>query len=460
MQTVSFQCGHCGKVMGVGAQFLGQQVRCPHCQGVVLAPTGPPPAPAPAPVLPNLGPTVEHRPDHEDIFTQPESDDLFGGEPAPRVEIPPGPTMEAPRALLDPAGLLKPPDDDATLNLPGQQAPLFPEPEPTVQYSPPAAGQATVAATPAPVNEGAFGTVGGALGDAAELPTPAVRRTPQGGKGFPTLLIVLPLVSYAVIISVVAFLLYRDREAWKQLPRNELDKLPDLDGDAPGVTRDKRQGLIWDRKECDWLYTKPIPPHLRASLGVPLVVGNLEVTPTRFERKKVGVRVENQRPDQMAAVMDHESLVVHLRLRNLSKDQTFAPLDPYFDRGWESTRKPPAPLTLLEVGDQKFYGSSSDWYPLDRSVKDKRQYNRSWVVGRQNEPELLRPGGVLETFVSTDGRDARVARALADLSGPAVYRVHLRIGLVENKGREVPATAIIGIEIDPKDIHRGEDDKP
>ena len=46
MQTVNFKCGHCGNLMAVGTDFLGQQVRCPHCQQVVLAP---PPAAAPAP---------------------------------------------------------------------------------------------------------------------------------------------------------------------------------------------------------------------------------------------------------------------------------------------------------------------------------------------------------------------------------------------------------------------------
>ena len=37
MATVNFQCGHCAKLMAVNATFLGQQVRCPHCQQVVVA---------------------------------------------------------------------------------------------------------------------------------------------------------------------------------------------------------------------------------------------------------------------------------------------------------------------------------------------------------------------------------------------------------------------------------------
>jgi len=44
MQTVNFQCGNCNNLMAVSAEFLGQQVRCPHCQAVVVAPAAPAPA--------------------------------------------------------------------------------------------------------------------------------------------------------------------------------------------------------------------------------------------------------------------------------------------------------------------------------------------------------------------------------------------------------------------------------
>jgi hypothetical protein len=146
--------------------------------------------------------------------------------------------------------------------------------------------------------------------------------------------------------------------------------------------------------------------------------------------------------------MDNESLVLYLRLRNVSTDLTFAPLDPYFDRGWhakDSLRTPFKPLTLLEAGDKRFYGSSSDWYPRGR-----RQ--RAWVNGRVDEPVFLEPGRSLETFVSTDGRTPGLAEALAASDGPVLYRVHLRVGPVEHQGRQVPATAVIGVEVRPEDV--------
>src|SRR5262249_45950255 len=46
METVNFTCGHCGKLLAVSKQHLGQQVRCPHCQQGGVAP---PPQPGPPP---------------------------------------------------------------------------------------------------------------------------------------------------------------------------------------------------------------------------------------------------------------------------------------------------------------------------------------------------------------------------------------------------------------------------
>jgi len=46
METLTFQCGHCNKLMAVGVANLGQQVRCPHCQQVVIAPSQPAPTSA------------------------------------------------------------------------------------------------------------------------------------------------------------------------------------------------------------------------------------------------------------------------------------------------------------------------------------------------------------------------------------------------------------------------------
>src|SRR5262245_43019087 len=145
MNTVNFRCGHCGQLLAVQSQFLGQQVRCPHCQKVVVAPppAAPPPvvpptaptemdlpAPsAPAPSPPALDTTFQYTPpeEHESIFSAPSgSEDLFGQASAAKVDLPtqvmhpappplpppaPAPNQESPPAPPAPP----PPQDDATL---------------------------------------------------------------------------------------------------------------------------------------------------------------------------------------------------------------------------------------------------------------------------------------------------------------------------------------------------------
>jgi len=113
MQTVNFQCGHCGKLMGVSSAFLGQQVRCPHCQQVVVAPPSTEAtAPAPtegAPLPSGLFETILQPPapaDPEDIFSPAEpTEDLFGRPDAPRLEMPVdllAPTLAGEQALRPP----------------------------------------------------------------------------------------------------------------------------------------------------------------------------------------------------------------------------------------------------------------------------------------------------------------------------------------------------------------------
>src|SRR5262245_60167276 len=105
MQTVNFQCGHCGKLMGVSAEHLGQQVRCPSCQQVVLAPASGGPAP-----VSSAPPTQHGAADlSDDIFHTPSDTDdaLFGPDkgPKPEIHLPPAtlpPTPEPPAPTPSP----------------------------------------------------------------------------------------------------------------------------------------------------------------------------------------------------------------------------------------------------------------------------------------------------------------------------------------------------------------------
>src|SRR5579862_9555346 len=85
MQTVNFNCSFCGKLMAVGTNLLGRNVRCPHCKQVLQAPStaGRPTAPPP-PTLPAPGVSTPAVESPESIFGEAHDEDLFGTRP-PKV---------------------------------------------------------------------------------------------------------------------------------------------------------------------------------------------------------------------------------------------------------------------------------------------------------------------------------------------------------------------------------------
>ena len=81
METVQLQCGSCKKLMAIGVEHLGGQVRCPHCQAVVQTP-----APAKLPASALSDPDATQR---EGLFADPDpTEAVLGGSPAPRVQAP------------------------------------------------------------------------------------------------------------------------------------------------------------------------------------------------------------------------------------------------------------------------------------------------------------------------------------------------------------------------------------
>lgn len=464
--------------MAVNNQYLGQQVRCPHCQQIVIAPPAAPASPklgeekteivgvaAPPADLPE---TALRTPDFsdaaEDIFSPAGGgSDLFGRGDVPQIEIP----LESLPPTL-PVDNLVPPPSQATLSseLPwlGQvQSGEMPVPLDPLSQSENTAVRAGDPASPweagsrtetmqAPLIHVPLPTEGGTSSDQ----THTAGRTEAKAPWF-LLLVFCPLLLYSIVISIFAFFIYRHDEQLREQLRERFDKMLDV-GDDPGVRKGKKVTLT-DRYKPE-LATLPLPLRLCTGLGKPLRIGDLQITPSRVERKRVSVVVESSRPEPCK----HDSLVLYLDLKNMSSEYAFAPLDNYFDRHWHPGVDQIPPLTLLEVENRnkyRCYGGPAHWHP-----RGDPSNPREWVQGRSDQADLLQPGEEKKMFVCTDGDDDKAASVLfgdrlrGDYRGPYLWRVRVRRGLVRIEDKDYSATAVVGIRFTSADIRLAELDVP
>jgi hypothetical protein len=452
--------------MAVPDASLGQHVRCPHCQGVVVATAVQPTAPAAAAPKPNALASSEGEPgveatflvspreEVESIFTPPEFtlDDILGDGAAPRVELP----SEEPVAGPGPAAVA--PDEPvaapAATDFPGQPPPASP-PE---AFPPPAQSGGITSSEPA-TTEGETLPLSGldspradadeplaALGD-EELPSPPVLRSaprPSRSASWLFALVIVPLISYSILsTAMIALLLQRPTSP------NSLEILPDLEGDNRGATRLKPKTLRYPVPPPE---TTPVPPHLRGSLNQTIVVGDLEVTPLRVVQKRISFRTgENGIPEPAP----EDCLALYLHLRNRSEDVVFKPLDRFFTRWWKASGSGEVPpFTILEMGSKKFYGGPIKWAPSVGEEEQRREAIET-IIGQDLDREL-KPGEEMTTFICTDPADHAV-KALASYQGPLLWRVQVRRGLVKwrtsrGSDREDPATTVVGIDFHAQDV--------
>jgi hypothetical protein len=404
MQPVNFKCGHCGNLMAVGAEFLGQQVRCPHCQQVVIAPSAAqlsavPPGPDKTAMLPPPGrddfPAFDDR--TENVFL----------EPKPPADSPP---IDATLPFLPttPAG------QAATLAEGTSSNPDMPD---WMKASPPAP---------------------------SDSPAPARARR---GLSLGTLLffglVFMPLVLYSVLATILLILsLNRTSEA----PKDPREYLQDVEGDHPGVKKLKSSlpPLDVDMKFA----THPLPDNLRIKLGESLTLGDLYVKAKGVERGEIQMTTPG-----FVKSAEMKTLKLHLHLKNVSADTAFYPMDYFFDRKWKPGKggygaKPP--LTVLLAGDDlRFFGGPSVWHRGAQGREDNPE-RRYFIDGNSYDREL-KPGEEMDTFVCVDGRDAKW-NELVEYTGPLVWHVHVRRGAVRWKDHDYPATAVFGVEFTDKDV--------
>ena len=280
-----------------------------------------------------------------------------------------------------------------------------------------------------PEDQGSPSVWAGEAGTGAEPEFVALSTTAAApartGRGWAAIALILPVVSYAILATMlIGWLLVR-----QQSQPHPLEMLPDLEGENVGAHR----VTIYDRVRPD----TPLPHKLRTRLGQTIRVGDLEATPLRVEQRRIRYRLRSGGTD---TAQEH-SLVLHLALRNASPDTVFTPMDRFFHRSWDERRLSGMPYTFLEVGRRRF-GGPIRWPPGNHA--------EMLMEGQDQEGELG-PGESITTVVCTDPAQ-RVVDHLRDYSGPLLWRVQVRRGLVPVKDREISATAVIGVEFSKNEI--------
>jgi hypothetical protein len=393
--------------MAVEAAHRGQAVQCPHCQHVVQVP-----GVADAAVFPG-GPAfnVPAPAEGEDIFAPPEEspgDDLFGGPaPVPTIEMPVGPPLgertEKPESK--PVGW--------------QAAPGEPAIDTAVTYMPSGQLSPTGPGDGAGLPSAGFSTGATATVDhgeppaSLEAPARPARKKPKGSMVGPLMLIFL--VPYSIVTTAfIGWQIYSQG----QNTFDPLQQLPDPSSKpASGGARRIHPH-------------SPMPTKLKTSLGQPLRLGDLEVTPVAVQLNPMG------------------QLALHLKLRNASQDVVFNPLlpaDAY--RFKRISMADTGPYTYLELGAKRLYGLGADWDKVPPR-KEGEKFDGS-----------LQPGEEMSVVFHTRQDDkAEVAKAAGMAQGTLLWRVQLRRGLVAVGSKEVSATAVFGIEFAPRAItaERGE----
>jgi len=403
MQTVQFNCTHCNNPMAVGVNLLGRNVRCPHCKVVVQAPAsanGTPAAP-PAPVAPPRPEAPAFRPtrqEYDSIFGEVHDEDVFGSRrKSASVEMPGPITTDfspARRPLLDAADsvvsmpTVKPEmifttDADA---MPVADAPPVRLPMQPMSFDPTGTNGTdrsdptfnddfdSVSAPPAPRSRGSKS------GPVAEAPARA--------SGIGNALTIALLLYAALTTAGVVFLALRPAKPSAEAGKTGFEAIPDVMGDYEKAERRTPVSFRWMPNPND-----PLPQSQRLAMQQTRRFGALEVTPAALEFRTLEIVRKPKDGKETRTPAGGKSLILTLRLKNVSSDIVLYPNDPAFNRHFNEKRDAIRPYNSLTFNNLKTNWGGMIRWPLPEDMEAIR------VVGQEPDSEPLLPGQTRDTIV-------------------------------------------------------------
>jgi hypothetical protein len=465
--------------MAVLTDLLGQQVRCPTCQGVVVAPDAAPAPPTTTATAsdPQISFDQPRNEGHDSIFGEALDEDVFGSAP-PKVEVPDAAAAVANSNFASyPPGVPQPseappqgsaavePQQLASADAANSPSPLELEPAPAAANS-----EQTTSA------EAAFAN--GLATEKAELPTEpwgsaqipseappeqawapsalemgnvepsqgALRRqaaAQESRRGSNLLLTIL--LPYSVVMTMAAGW-YFYKSSHTSSVDHPFANIPDIVAQYEPAKRKQLTRRIEGMPAVD----APLPASLLVRLGESLRVGDMEVTPERIEQGRATVHTVTQDNQDSLTQLPGESLVLHLKVRNCSGDIYFCPTDPVFNRYYDRRSGSSKPYNQIVVGSEHYYGG-----PIDVLRLNGQRVKRQYISGQDNDDSPLPPGEERQTVICSDARDGSLD-AVKNYKGsdPILWRVQLRRGLTSFRGQELSVCAVIGVQFNPDDVQK------
>jgi hypothetical protein len=271
-------------------------------------------------------------------------------------------------------------------------------------------------------------------------PQPVVTPRVAPTEGARPMLVLSLVAPYAVLMTVVAatfaYKFYSSRF------EHPLAVIPDLVGEYRNATTRKSGARSVPMPRPD----QPLPAKLMATLDTPLTIGQIEVTPLKIERRAWTAYSKKKGKDEPTAVGVPDTLVMTLRIKNISPDVLIYPMDPYFDRRPQDDERA-LPYTLIEVNGKAYFGGIISYEP------DRGSIEREYLAGRETDNLPLQPGESRDVVIVTRPSYANtIMDALRNGGTEAIWRVHVRRGFYEFNEQEYSVAAVVGVRFSFRDI--------
>jgi hypothetical protein len=257
------------------------------------------------------------------------------------------------------------------------------------------------------------------------------RDSAKSSGGGLTMVLLLAIGAYAMLATVAAvYGLFIKGD--KVDTGHPLSTIPDNFGEFDPAVRKKVTQLKFNE-------AAELPTAQRGALGETISVGQLEIKPIDIIKRQLVIETEGK--SETRKDYPGTALVLRLDIKNNS-DISLYPMDPAFTRKSSSGD---LPLTRIVVNKNTIYAGGAIQWPNSALIKKRMESQQ------KNDFIPLAPGESREYIVFSDAK-AEIIRAVERSNDAMQWRVQVRRDPITYRGKEVPVTALIGVDFSARDV--------